>query len=266
MPFETWKQPDPLISEKGLPIAEGFAQPCSYGNLMRLFDGGKKKCQHRGLDIGTITSRPNGGLGTPINAVTRSVITLIGVTGGNVGEFGKLDTRPGKAVRGGRNYDRSMYVPGYGQVFPFSRNYGRWRSGTVIVTKVLDGPLKDYTIRYMHMATVRPDLKVGSIVEAGEHIAIMGSTAILDSTPHVHIDMENPKGERRDLAPYIGLPDTSLTCGGNYADKPAVIPKKKDDSTTAQILVPAEGEGFYDGDAYMRTLPREERSEKDNLL
>ncbi|MBQ1267364.1 MAG: M23 family metallopeptidase [Proteobacteria bacterium] len=278
MPYETWQQPDPLVSERGLPMQEGFVQPYSYDNLMRQFNGGKN-CHHRGLDIGTVSSvsptgSVNGGLGTPISAVTRSVVTLIGKTGGNVGEFGRLDTRSGKTVRGGRNYARSMNVPGYGLVYLFSRNYGRWRSGNVIVTKVLDGPLKDYTIRYMHMGAIRPDLKVGSIVEAGEHIAIMGSTAILDSTPHVHIDMENPKGERRDLAPYIGLPDTSLQCGGHhYEDKPPVTPKRSatvtsskshDASGTSTMLTPIETES--DNGMIMRTLPRTERNKNDDLL
>ena len=245
-------------------MAEGFVQPCSYGNLLRQFNGGTKKCRHRGLDIGTIYSaNTNGGLGTPINSVTRAKITLIGNTGGNVGEFGKLDKRSDKAMRGGRKYDRSMYVPGYGKVYLFSRNYGRWRSGTVIVTKVLDGPLKDYTIRYMHMAKVRPDLKVGDIVEAGEHIAIMGSTAILDSTPHVHIDMENPQGERRDLAPYIGLPDTSLSCGKIYADKPPVTPKTSVDSD--RIFAPT-APSPNKSEAVTRILERTQRLTEEDLL
>ncbi len=265
MPFETWSQPDPLVSELGLPMMEGFVQPCSYAHLMRQFDGGKK-CHHRGLDIGSVSTKDsvNGGLGTPINAVTRSRITLIGITGQNVGEFGKLDKRNGQAKRGGRNYDRSMYVPGYGKVYLFSRNYGRWRSGTVIVTKVLDGPLKDYTIRYMHMATVRPDLKVGDIVEAGEHIAIMGATAILDSAPHVHIDMENPEGDRRDLAPYIGLPDTSLKCGAKYANKPDLVPKKAAEPSS-HILQPTLTVDEASG-AQMRTLERQPRNASDDLL
>ena len=45
----------------------------------------------------------------------------------------------------------------------------------------------------MHFADLRPDLKVGDIVEAGEEIGIMGSTAILESAPHVHIDVEDLK-------------------------------------------------------------------------
>ncbi len=210
MPFETWESPRE-ISETGFPIEPGFAQPYPYGNLMRQFCGGTKRKLHRGHDIG-IVGEENGGLGTVINSVTRSVITLIGKTGEDIGEFGKQDKRTGEIVRTGKKYPRQILVPGYGVVYPFSLNYGRWRSGVVIVTKVLDGPLKDYTIRYMHMAAVRPDLKVGDVVEAGEHIALMGATAVMDSHPHVHIDMSTPTGTRADLAPYIGISAEPGSC------------------------------------------------------
>ncbi|MBR4985274.1 MAG: peptidoglycan DD-metalloendopeptidase family protein [Proteobacteria bacterium] len=158
-------------------------------------------------------------MGSVVNAVVRSKITLIGKTGGDIGEFGRQDKRTGDAIRTGRKYPRQILVPGYGIVYPMSLDYGRWRSGTVVVTKVLDGPLQDYTIRYMHLATVRPDLKVGDIVEAGEHLALMGSTAVMDSPPHVHIDMETPTGARDDLAPYIGLKETKSHCGSSKSSK-----------------------------------------------
>ena len=211
MPFETWESPKE-VSEKGLPFEPGFVQPYPYGNLMRQYNGGN--CRHRGLDIGFVGER-NHGMGTVVNAATHSVITLIGKAGENVGEFGKLDTRSGEVVRTGKKFPRQILVPGYGLVYPFSRNYGRWRSGTVIVTKVLDGPYKDYIIRYMHLGGVRPDLHVGSEVQAGEHIGLMGGTAVLDSYPHVHIDMEMPdKKTRIDPGPLIGLPETASLCSG----------------------------------------------------
>ena len=215
MPFETWESPRET-STIGLPIEPGFAQPYPYGNLLRQYDG--NRCRHRGLDIGTVGEK-NGGMGSVVNAVVRSKITLIGKTGGDIGEFGRQDKRTGDAIRTGRKYPRQILVPGYGIVYPMSLDYGRWRSGTVVVTKVLDGPLQDYTIRYMHLATVRPDLKVGDIVEAGEHLALMGSTAVMDSPPHVHIDMETPTGARDDLAPYIGLKETKSHCGSSKSSK-----------------------------------------------
>lgn len=208
MPFETWESPRE-ISELGLPIEPGFAQPYPYGNLMRQYCNTNSR--HRGHDIGTVGEK-NGGVGTVINAVTRSIVTFIGKTGENEAEFGKLDKRDGMAVRTGKSYPRQILVPGYGLVYPFSLNYGRWHSGHVIVTRVLDGPLKDYTIRYMHMGAIRPDLKVGTIVEAGEHIALMGATSVLDSYPHLHLDMETPSGARANMAPYIGIPHNVQRC------------------------------------------------------
>ncbi len=208
MMFETWESPRET-SELGFPIAQGYAQPYPYGNLMRQYDG--NRCRHRGLDIGAVGEK-NGGLGTVVNSATPAVITLIGKAGGDVGEFGKLDKRTGNTKRTGKSYPRQILVPGYGIVYPFSRTYGRWRSGTVIVARVTDGPLKDYTLRYMHLADTRPDLKVGDTVEPGEHIGIMGGTAIMDSWPHVHIDMSDPDGNRVDPAPYFGLKETASHC------------------------------------------------------
>lgn len=223
MPFETWESPRET-STIGLPIEPGFAQPYPYGNLLRQYDG--NNCRHRGLDIGTV-GEINGGMGSVVNAVVKSKITLIGKTGGDIGEFGRQDKRTGEAIRTGRKYPRQILVPGYGLVYPLSLDYGRWRSGTVVVTKVLEGPLKDYTIRYMHLATVRPDLKVGDIVEAGEHLALMGSTAVMDSPPHVHIDMETPTGARDDLAPYIGLKETKSHCRPSKSSKKSSKSTKK---------------------------------------
>ena len=208
MPYETWESPRE-VSDLGLPIEPGFAQPYPYGNLLRQYC--TTNSRHRGHDIGAVGDK-NGGVGGAINAVTRSIVTFIGKTGENEAEFGKLDKRDGMAVRTGRSYPRQILVPGYGLVYPFSLNYGRWHSGHVIVTRVLDGPLKDYTIRYMHLGAIRPDLKVGSIVEAGEHIAVMGGTSVLDSFPHLHLDMETPAGERASAAPYIGIPHDVQKC------------------------------------------------------
>ena len=215
MEFETWESPRGK-SELGLPIAEGYAQPYPYGNLMRQYDG--NRCRHRGLDIGAVGEK-NGGLGTVVNSATPGVITLIGKAGGDVKEFGKIDKRSGTTKRTGKTYPRQILAPGYGVVYPFSRTYGRWRSGTVIVVRVTDGPLKDYTLRYMHLADVRPDLKVGSKIEAGEHIALMGATAIMDSWPHVHIDLTNPEGKRVDPASYIGLQETISHCSNASVSK-----------------------------------------------
>ncbi|GEM_PF-2162746 len=223
MPFETWESPTGK-SELGLPIAENMAQPYPYSNLLRQYDG--NNCRHRGHDIGYVGEK-NNGMGTVINSAANAVITLIGRTGEDTGEFGKLDKRSGYAVRTKKSFPRQVLAPGYGIVYPFSTNYGRWRSGMVIVTKVLDGPLKDYTIRYMHMGAIRPDLKVGDTVKAGEHIALMGGTAVLDSWPHLHLDAESPTGKRIDLGPYIGIPESGSHCRGRSSKSSSKSSKSK---------------------------------------
>ncbi len=232
MPYETWESPSG-VSELGLPMEPGFVQPYPYGNLMRQYC--TTNSRHRGHDIGVVDGK-NGGMGSVINAVTRSIVTFIGKTGEDIGEFGKIDKRTGEAIRTGKAYPRQILVPGYGLVYPFSLNYGRWRSGNVIVTKVLDGPLKDYTIRYMHMGAIRPDLKVGSIVEAGEHIAVMGATSIIDSPPHVHLDMETPSGARANMSPYLGIPQATPRCKSASLPKTSVTAKtgKSSKKSTSQ--------------------------------
>jgi murein DD-endopeptidase MepM/ murein hydrolase activator NlpD len=57
----------------------------------------------------------------------------------------------------------------------------------------------------MHLADVHPELSVGDIVMPGEEIGLLGGTAVQDSTPHLHLDLETPEGVRVDPAPYMGL-------------------------------------------------------------
>ena len=73
------------------------------------------------------------------------------------------------------------------------------------MTKAIHPKIDGYKVRYMHLAAVRPDLKRGDVLEAGEEIGIMGSTAVQVSAPHVHIDMENERHVRVDVSQYIGL-------------------------------------------------------------
>lgn len=261
MACETWQSPEGK-SELGFEFAEGFVQPYPYGNLMRLYDG--NRCRHKGVDIGHV-GEENGGLGTVINAVTRSQITLIGRVGEDAQSFGRPDTRSGNTVRTGISFPRKILVPGYGVVYPFSRNYGRWRSGMTIVTKVIEGPHAGLTIRYMHMADIRRDLKVGDIVEAGEHIALMGCTAIMDSHPHVHIDFAREDGARIDPAPYIGLPPTGQNCGAPEAPIQTSPQNSKKSSTNVKPKTQSSK-----GKATLKSRPRASYvsgviSDKENL-
>ena len=98
-----------------------------------------------------------------------------------------------------------MDVNGYGRVYFFTRNYGRWRSGTIIVTELLEGPLAEHTVRYMHLGSIHPDLEAGDIVERGQEIGLMGGTAVQSAGPHLHIDAEDSEETRIDLTPYFGL-------------------------------------------------------------
>ena len=105
-----------------------------------------------------------------------------------------------------------MYVLGYGQVFFFTRNYGRWRSGNVLVSTGLGGGLKGHEIRYMHLGAIKPHLKPGSILQAGVELGLMGCTAIQHDVPHVHIDVKTPKKQRIDVARWLGVPGPPMEC------------------------------------------------------
>ena len=82
---------------------------------------------------------------------------------------------------------------------------GSAKTGVFLVTKAIHPKIDGYKVRYMHLSAVRPDLKRGDILEAGEELGIMGATAIQVSAPHVHIDIENEKHVRVDVSQFIGL-------------------------------------------------------------
>jgi murein DD-endopeptidase MepM/ murein hydrolase activator NlpD len=181
--------------------AAGFSAPYPYGNLIRGFDG--DKCRHQGIDFGGVGT--DAGLGTPIHAIVRSEIVFVGTPEMDPKRFGRRDRRQGTTARAGKKLPRKIEVPAYGQVFPFTRNHGTARTGVLITTRGVDDPVSGYTIRYMHLAAPRPDLRVGHIVEAGEVIGILGATAVQESAPHLHLDMENQDGVRVDPAQFLGL-------------------------------------------------------------
>jgi Membrane proteins related to metalloendopeptidases len=103
-------------------------------------------------------------------------------------------------------------VPGYGTVTFFTRDYGSWHSGAVVVTEVVSGPLAGHQIRYMHLGAIHPELREGDVIEAGQELGLMGGTAILYDLPHVHIDIEDAEGRRIDPAPFMGLPEDRRRC------------------------------------------------------
>lgn len=193
----------------------GIALPYSTQNVISTFGACRSHGrQHRGLDLGGVGR--DAGLGTPVRAMARSQITMIGLSRDNPAQFGRVDTRSGYAHRGGMRLPRSRNVSGYGLVYFFTANYGSWNSGNIVVTQALDAPLRGHQIRYMHLAAVHPGLRVGDVVEAGQEIGLMGGTAIMQDHPHVHIDIEDRSGRRVDVAPYLGLPADTRRCSWRW--------------------------------------------------
>ncbi len=197
----------------GPPGEARVSLPYDTSNIISTFSdcrrGGRT---HAGLDMGGVG--PNEGLGTPVRAMVRSRITLIGRPEESPARYGEPDLRRGYATRGRRDVQlpRSEDVPGYGEVHYFTRNYGSWHSGTVIVMEGLEAPLEGHRIRYMHLGAVHPELRVGDIVEAGQEVGLMGGTAVMTDLPHVHIDIETPSERRVDVAPLLGLPGDRGRC------------------------------------------------------
>jgi murein DD-endopeptidase MepM/ murein hydrolase activator NlpD len=175
-----------------------------YGKCRR----GKRR--HPAFDIGGVGA--NGGLGTPVVSMARAKITMIGRGEDDPAKFGRPDKRSGMVKRGSRTYPRSAKVEGYGRVYFFTRNFGSWRSGTIISTMVMDGRYRGYKIRYMHLGEVHPSLVVGDIVEAGQEIGIMGGTAVQESCPHVHVDMTDLEERRVDVKALLGLDEPHGSC------------------------------------------------------
>jgi murein DD-endopeptidase MepM/ murein hydrolase activator NlpD len=166
--------------------------------------------QHRGLDLAGVG--PNAGLGTPIRAMTRARIVSMHRPEDNPARWGRRDTRGGTVERRGVTLPRQLHVPGYGNVAFFTRDHGSALAGVTIVLEGVGGLLDGHRIRYMHLGELHPGLAAGDVVEAGQEVGVMGSTAILESLPHVHIDIEDPRGDRVDVAPLLGLEADTRVC------------------------------------------------------
>lgn len=184
------------------PAAPGFAYPLDNMRPMRGFDD--EKCGHQGVDIGG--DSPIGGVGEKVYSIVKSRVYFIGTPESDPRRFGRRLRRSRKPQkRGGYLIPVEIDVPGYGTVYPMTARPGSAKTGVFLVTKALHPEIEGFKVRYMHLAAVRPDLKRGDILEAGEEVGIMGSTAVQVSAPHVHIDMENEKHVRVDVSQFIGL-------------------------------------------------------------
>ncbi len=187
---------------------EGIAFPYPTGKFFRGFGGCRgRRHHHEGIDLGGVG--PLWGIGTPIRSMARAEVLFIGTGEIDPDQFGHPDKRSGEALRGDRMLPRSLDIEGYGTVYFFTRTKGRWRSGTILVTRALEGPLAGHIIRYLHLAVIRPDLDIGAILEPGDELGLMGGTGVQESAPHLHLDIAAPDGRRLDVAPILGLNPTA---------------------------------------------------------
>ena len=169
-----------------------------------------KSHDHEAIDLGGLG--PDGGLGTAIRSLTRARVVEIDLGDALPAKYGLADRRPGEALRKDTSYPRSFALAGYGEVTFFTRAKGYYRTGNMVVTVGVGGPLDGHTIRYLHLGAPRPDLQVGDVLEPGEELGVLGGTAVQDSAPHLHLDIRDADGESVDVAPLLGLV-TSAWCG-----------------------------------------------------
>ena len=202
-------------------IEDGLAAPYPAQKFFRGFGACRgKKHHHEGIDLGGVG--PEWGIGTPIRSMAKAEIIFIGTGDADPEQFGAPDKRPGEALRGDRMLPRMKEIDGYGKVYFFTRTKGRWRSGNIMVTRAIDGPMAGHTIRYLHLAAFRPDLEVGDVLDLGEELGLMGGTGVQESAPHLHLDIAAPDGKRVDVAPLLGLAPTA-----SCKDEPGILVDKR---------------------------------------
>lgn len=254
---------DPSIYDAHV-TADGIALPYPTTHVFRGFGACRgRRHHHEAIDLGGVG--PDWGVGTPIRSMARAEVLFIGTGDDNPADFGTPDKRDGEALRGDRMLPRWKEIEPYGRVHFFTKRKGRWRSGSLIVTRALDGPLAGHVIRYLHIAAPHPDLTVGSVVELGQEIALMGGTGVQESAPHLHLDIQAPDGRRLDVAPLLGLAPTA-SCGerdeerraertprverSRLEERPAAPPRTHvDDAPRAAAREPAPAPESADDDA-----------------
>lgn len=183
---------------------KGMVEPYPLNWIIRGFGKCVKgRREHPAVDIAGVGAKY--GLGTPVRSMVRSKVESIHLPEHNPARYGTRDTRDGVTRRFGTALPRHQEVPGYGKVRFFTTDLGSARTGVMIVTRGMGGGLKDHVIRYMHLGAIHPKLKVGSILKPGDEIGVMGSTAILESVPHVHIDITDPRSKRVNVAKLLGF-------------------------------------------------------------
>lgn len=226
--------PDDGDPYRKLRLDNGLYLPYPLDNLFRGWTECTGRGHHKALDIGGVGD--DYGLGTPIRAMAKAKVIQIGKPEEDPSRYGTPITGATTVERSGHTLPTTATLPGYGKVHYFTRDYGRHRSGGQISLLVLEGPLTKHELHYLHIAAVRPDLKVGDTVEAGEEIAIMGGTAVLDAPPHLHLSIESPEGRNVDVGHVLGIGSTRVPCGAGEATRQAVRGRY---SKAAKILMKA---------------------------
>ena len=200
--------PDPLHRVYRLP--SGIVLPYPLDNLFRGWVSCGRRAHHA-LDLGGVG--PDAGLGTPVRAMGPGVIVALGDADDEPDRFGEPLTDSDTTIRGHQTLPTSGELPNYGKVFFFTKDYGRHRMGTFVSLRVDAGPLKDHLVRYLHLAAYRPGLTVGSRVAAGDELGLMGGTAVLESSPHLHLDITPAHGKPIDIGKLFGIGSTRVSCG-----------------------------------------------------
>jgi hypothetical protein len=191
-------------------LESGIVLPYPLDNLFRGWVECTGRGHHKALDIGGVG--PDAGLGSVVRAMGAARITRIGLPTDDPERFGRPLTAARNVVRNGNELPAWKEVPGYGKVHFFTEDYGRHRSGGLISLRLVDGPLKGHEVHYLHIAAVRPGLALGDLVQAGDELGLLGGTAVLEASPHLHLTIEDELGKPLDVGRVLGIGATRVPC------------------------------------------------------
>jgi murein DD-endopeptidase MepM/ murein hydrolase activator NlpD len=237
-PIVRLEKPPFYLARDGAAERDAFyAMPCDGCRVMSDFRDQRRRGRHRALDLNI--DDDHFGLGAPVHAIGRSRVVEVGTTESDPRQFGRPLESEGRVRRGGRYLPTFEDREPYGRVYYFTRTYGSWRSGNVIVTEMLEGPLAGDEVRYMHLGAVHPSVRAGAIVERGQEIGLLGGSAVMTDAPHLHIDASR-RGTRLDLSEWVGLePDDRIRRRyDTELDVVAMLPEAKASERRAKGLRP----------------------------
>jgi len=191
-------------------LDSGVVLPYPLDNLFRGWVECTGRGHHKAIDIGGVG--PEGGLGSVVRAMGKGKVIQIGMPADDPARFGTPLTGVDTVTRGRTTLPAWKTLPGYGKVWFFTKDYGRHRSGGVISIRLEAGPLAGHEVHYLHVAAARPGLAVGDAVEPGEELGLLGGTAVLDASPHLHLSIETPDDKPVDVGRIFGIGTTRVPC------------------------------------------------------